>query len=99
MQVHILTVVLILIINSFFLLLLIAAAMLDLEQALKLSNSGGRTGCRALCQRGILRLKAEDIEGARADFEKAAKLGSQFARSQVCYYMRQLLCMQIIDYK
>lgn len=59
--------------------------MLDLEQALKLSDSAGRTGCRALCQRGLLRRKANDIEGARADFEKDAKMGSQFARSQVLY--------------
>ncbi|XP_063710165.1 tetratricopeptide repeat protein 36 homolog [Culicoides brevitarsis] len=59
------------------------AAMEDLNKALKLCKSSGRTGCRALCQRGVLKRLKNDIEGARADFEEAAKLGSQFAKSQL----------------
>uniref|UniRef100_A0A336LUL5 CSON001182 protein n=1 Tax=Culicoides sonorensis TaxID=179676 RepID=A0A336LUL5_CULSO len=59
------------------------AAMEDLNKALKLCKSSGRTGCRALCQRGVLKRFKEDIEGAREDFELAAKLGSQFARAQL----------------
>uniref|UniRef100_A0A182NDC4 TPR_REGION domain-containing protein n=1 Tax=Anopheles dirus TaxID=7168 RepID=A0A182NDC4_9DIPT len=55
----------------------------DIEEALKLSNKSGRTGCRALCQRGILKRKNNDVDGAREDFEIAAKLGSKFARTQL----------------
>lgn len=62
-----------------------AAAMVDLNEALRLSNDGGKAGCKALCQRGLLRRKLGDIEAAKADFTKAASLGSQFARSQVSY--------------
>lgn len=57
--------------------------MQDLNKALELCKSSGRTGCRALCQRGLLRRKSGDNEGAIEDFEKAAKLGSKFARTQV----------------
>ncbi|XP_055599932.1 tetratricopeptide repeat protein 36 [Uranotaenia lowii] len=59
------------------------AALEDIEQALKLSKRSGRTGCKALCQRGILRRKNKDSDGAREDFEDAAKLGSKFARTQL----------------
>ncbi|KAL9703321.1 hypothetical protein quinque_006839 [Culex quinquefasciatus] len=59
------------------------AALDDIEQALRLSSSSGRTGCKALCQRGILKRKNNDTEGARQDFEQAAKLGSNFARTQM----------------
>ncbi|XP_053676787.1 tetratricopeptide repeat protein 36 homolog [Anopheles nili] len=58
-------------------------ALLDIEKALELSNQSGRTGCRALCQRGIMKRKNDDIDGARQDFEAAAKLGSKFARTQL----------------
>ncbi|KFB47261.1 AGAP010928-PA-like protein [Anopheles sinensis] len=58
-------------------------ALQDIEEALKLSNGSGRTGCRALCQRGILKRKSNDVDGARQDFEQAAKLGSKFARTQL----------------
>ncbi|XP_028321083.1 tetratricopeptide repeat protein 36 isoform X2 [Gouania willdenowi] len=60
-----------------------AGALLDLDQALALTGSTGRTSCQALVQRGLLhRLQSRDDE-ARADFEKAAALGSEFARQQV----------------
>lgn len=64
------------------------AALFDLEEALKLSNKTGRTGCRAFCQRGLLKRKNENDDGAREDFNEAAKLGSQFARKQVCLFLK-----------
>lgn len=57
--------------------------MEDLNTALKLCKSSGRTGCRALCQRGVLKRLKNDNDGAKLDFEQAAQLGSQFAKSQV----------------
>ncbi|KAM7398984.1 hypothetical protein PAMP_018281 [Pampus punctatissimus] len=59
-----------------------AGALEDLHQAITLSGGTGRTSCQALVQRGLLhRLACRDSE-ARADFEKAAALGSEFARQQ-----------------
>ncbi|XP_026153790.1 tetratricopeptide repeat protein 36 [Mastacembelus armatus] len=59
-----------------------AGALEDLNQAISLSGSTGRAACQALVQRGLLcRLAGQDDE-ARADFEKAAALGSEFARQQ-----------------
>lgn len=58
-------------------------ALVDLNEALRLSDGGGKVGCQALCQHGLLMRKNGDIESARADFAKATKLGSQFARTQV----------------
>ncbi len=61
----------------------IAGAVEDLEHAISLSGGIGRSACQALVQRGLLlRLSGRDEE-ARADFEKAAALGSEFARQQV----------------
>lgn len=60
-----------------------AAALADLEHALRLSNSGGRSGCKALCQRGLLRRKVKNVDGAKEDFSAAARLGSKFARNQL----------------
>lgn len=57
--------------------------MSDLEQAINLSNASGRAGCKALCQRGLLRRKAANVDGAKEDFSAAAKLGSKFARNQL----------------
>ncbi|XP_003968699.1 tetratricopeptide repeat protein 36 [Takifugu rubripes] len=59
-----------------------AGALEDLEKAIALSGGTGRTACQSLVQRGLLhRLMHQDAE-ARADFEKAAALGSEFARQQ-----------------
>ncbi|XP_016377187.1 tetratricopeptide repeat protein 36-like [Sinocyclocheilus rhinocerous] len=58
------------------------AAVEDLERAISLSGHVGRSACQALVQRGLLlRLSGRDEE-ARVDFEKAAALGSEFARQQ-----------------
>ncbi|CAI5692927.1 tetratricopeptide repeat protein 36 [Oreochromis niloticus] len=59
-----------------------AGALGDLDQAIALSGSTGRTACQALVQRGLLHRLACQNDEARADFEKAAALGSEFARQQ-----------------
>ncbi|XP_059623012.1 tetratricopeptide repeat protein 36 homolog [Phlebotomus argentipes] len=59
------------------------AALADLEMALQLSGGTGRTGCRALCQRGLLHRKNGDDDAARDDFKAATNLGSKFARGQL----------------
>lgn len=57
--------------------------MLDIEKALTLSKRKGRVGCQALCQRGVIFRKLGNDEKAKADFNEAAKLGSEFAKKQV----------------
>lgn len=61
---------------------LFAGALGDLDQAIALSGSTGRAACQALVQRGLLHRLARQNDEARADFEKAAALGSEFARQQ-----------------
>ncbi|KAK9739318.1 Tetratricopeptide repeat [Popillia japonica] len=64
----------------------IPVAFEDLNQAVQLSENNllyNKTLCQALCQRGLIYRKRDDIESARSDFEKAAKLGSKFAKSQL----------------
>ncbi|XP_030007187.1 tetratricopeptide repeat protein 36 [Sphaeramia orbicularis] len=59
-----------------------AGALQDLNEAISLSGGCGRTGCQALVQRGLLRRLVCQNDEARADFEKAAALGNEFARQQ-----------------
>ncbi|KAM8853795.1 tetratricopeptide repeat protein 36 [Synchiropus picturatus] len=59
-----------------------AGALEDLDRAVSLSGGAGRTACQALVQRGLLHRLASQDDKARADFESAAALGSQFARQQ-----------------
>lgn len=60
----------------------LSGALEDLDRAIALSGGAGRTASQALVQRGLLlRLKCQN-DKARADFEKAAALGSEFARQQ-----------------
>lgn len=59
-----------------------SGALEDLDQAIALSGSAGRTACQGLVQRGLLRRLAGQNDEARVDFEKAAALGSEFARQQ-----------------
>ncbi|XDV29547.1 hypothetical protein PO909_032659 [Leuciscus waleckii] len=57
-------------------------AVEDLERAITLSGGVGRSACQALVQHGLLlRLSGRDEE-ARVDFERAAALGSEFAKQQ-----------------
>lgn len=57
-------------------------ALEDLDRAISLSGGRGRTACQGLVQRGLLRRLAGQDDEAREDFEKAAGLGSEFARQQ-----------------
>lgn len=60
-----------------------AGALEDLERALALSGGRGRTARQGFVQRGLVaRLQGRD-DDARSDFERAARLGSQFARRQL----------------
>ncbi|XP_063798708.1 tetratricopeptide repeat protein 36 [Pseudophryne corroboree] len=61
----------------------VTGALQDLNRAVELSRGKGVAGRQALVQRGlILRLK-EDNEAARNDLQRAANLGSDFARQQL----------------
>ncbi|XP_027419395.1 tetratricopeptide repeat protein 36 isoform X2 [Bos indicus x Bos taurus] len=58
-------------------------ALEDLERALALSGGRGRTARQGFVQRGLVaRLQGRD-DDARRDFERAARLGSPFARRQL----------------
>ncbi|XP_061576425.1 tetratricopeptide repeat protein 36 [Cololabis saira] len=59
-----------------------AGALQDLDRAITLSGGAGRTACQALVQRALLRRLECQNDDARADFERAAALGSEFARQQ-----------------
>lgn len=75
-----------------------SVALVDLTKSIALSNNTHPiTKCRALCQRGIIKRKLGDIEGARDDFNEGAQLGSQYARQQLVVlnpYAR--LCNQMV---
>lgn len=59
-------------------------ALADLSKAIDLSGDFyPLTKCRAMCQRGIIKRKLNDLDGARDDFNESAKLGSKFARQQL----------------
>lgn len=59
-------------------------ALEDLSKAIQLDqNKRSRALSAALCQRGLLHRKNGNVDLAKEDFEKAAKLGSSFAKSQV----------------
>lgn len=60
-----------------------AGALEDLERAVALSGGRGRAARQSFVQRGLLaRLQGRD-DDARRDFERAARLGSSFARRQL----------------
>ncbi|XP_011383155.1 tetratricopeptide repeat protein 36 [Pteropus vampyrus] len=61
----------------------VTGALEDLELALALSGGRGRAARQGFVQRGLLaRLQGRD-DDARKDFERAARLGSPFARRQL----------------
>jgi hypothetical protein len=60
-----------------------SAAVADLNEAISLSEGRGRSACQAFCQRGIMNRKEGHDDLARLDFEVAARLGSQFAKTQL----------------
>lgn len=58
-------------------------AMTDLDTAVRLSQGRGRAACQAFTQRAMVhRLQTHD-DLARDDFQKAANLGSEFAKAQL----------------
>ncbi|XP_017773049.1 PREDICTED: tetratricopeptide repeat protein 36 homolog [Nicrophorus vespilloides] len=59
-------------------------ALNDLSKAIELAGDDQKkTLCQALSQRGLLHRKNDNLDEAREDFERAAQLGSKFARSQL----------------
>ncbi|PIO75238.1 hypothetical protein TELCIR_02727 [Teladorsagia circumcincta] len=63
--------------------LCISEALDDLNQAISLSKGVGRSACQAFVQRAMIHRLHGDDDSARADFQKAAELGSSFAKMQV----------------
>ncbi|NWH59397.1 TTC36 protein, partial [Geococcyx californianus] len=72
-------------------------ALRDLDAAIHLSRGCGRAACQSFVQRGLIhRLHAREDE-ARHDFERAARLGSAFARQQlVLLNPYSALCNQML---
>lgn len=56
-------------------------AMKDLNRSLELSGEQGGSASQAFCQRGLIYQKMNLESLAKEDFEKAAKMGSQFAKA------------------
>ncbi|PKU36364.1 tetratricopeptide repeat protein 36 [Limosa lapponica baueri] len=75
----------------------VAGALRDLDTAIALSRGRGRAACQSFVQRGLIhRLQAREEE-ARRDFERAARLGSGFARRQlVLLNPYSALCNQML---
>ncbi|XP_042656421.1 tetratricopeptide repeat protein 36 isoform X2 [Tyto alba] len=76
----------------------VAGALRDLEAAIRLSRGRGRAACQSFVQRGLIhRLQARD-EDARRDLERAARLGSAFARRQLALLNPySALCNQMLS--
>ncbi|KAI6073226.1 Tetratricopeptide repeat protein 36 [Aix galericulata] len=75
----------------------VAGALRDLDTAIRLARGCGRAACQSFVQRGLIRrLQARD-EDARRDFQRAARLGSAFARQQlVLLNPYSALCNQML---
>ncbi|NWU99599.1 TTC36 protein, partial [Upupa epops] len=75
----------------------VAGALRDLDTAVRLSRGRGRAACQSFVQRGLIhRLQGRDDE-ARRDLERAARLGSAFARRQlVLLNPYSALCNQML---
>ncbi|XP_076318749.1 tetratricopeptide repeat protein 36 homolog [Tachypleus tridentatus] len=58
-------------------------AVLDLNNAINMSEGKGKAACQAYCQRALLHCLHKDDELALEDFKRAAALGSEFAKAQV----------------
>lgn len=61
----------------------IADAIIDLNNAINLSDGKGKAACQAYCQRAMIHRKQGREESATKDFQLAAKLGSTFAKAQL----------------
>uniref|UniRef100_D3TQG0 TPR repeat-containing protein n=1 Tax=Glossina morsitans morsitans TaxID=37546 RepID=D3TQG0_GLOMM len=58
-------------------------ALQDLNVAIEYADVQYKTKCHALCQRGVLYRKQNKLSDAKIDFEEAAKMGSEFAKTQL----------------
>ncbi|NWI98193.1 TTC36 protein, partial [Pitta sordida] len=75
----------------------VAGALQDLDTAIRLSRGRGRAACQSFVQRGLLHRLQERDEEARRDWERAARLGSAFARQQlVLLNPYSALCNQML---
>ncbi|NXL48302.1 TTC36 protein, partial [Podilymbus podiceps] len=75
----------------------VAGALQDLDVAIRLSRGCGRAACQSFVQRGLIRRLQAREEDARQDFERAARLGSAFARQQlVLLNPYSALCNQML---
>lgn len=68
-----------------------------MDTAIRLARGCGRAACQSFVQRGLIRrLQARD-EDAWCDFQRAARLGSAFARQQlVLLNPYSALCNQML---
>ncbi|KAM6400406.1 tetratricopeptide repeat protein 36 [Rhynochetos jubatus] len=75
----------------------VEGALRDLDAAVRLSRGRGRAARQSLAQRGLIRRLQERPEEARRDWERAARLGSAFARRQlVLLNPYSALCNQML---
>ncbi|NXC46919.1 TTC36 protein, partial [Penelope pileata] len=75
----------------------VAGALRDLDTAIRLGRGCGHAVCQSLVQRGLIRRLQAREDDARRDFERAARLGSAFARRQlVLLNPYSALCNQML---
>ena len=72
------------------------SALVDLDQAIRLSGSKGKAARQAFTQRGLLHKLAGENDEALDDFKVAAQLGSAFAQAQVLNAFAIRNCLAII---
>ncbi|XP_021232005.1 tetratricopeptide repeat protein 36 [Numida meleagris] len=76
----------------------VAGALRDLDTAIRLGRGCGRAACQSLVQRGLIRRLQAREDDARSDFQRAARLGSAFARRQlVLLNPYSALCNQMLS--
>jgi len=61
----------------------VPGAKADLDKAIELSQGHGRGACQAYTQRALINRLQKDDCAAKSDFEAAARLGSDFAKTQL----------------
>ncbi|XP_065594398.1 tetratricopeptide repeat protein 36 isoform X2 [Cyrtonyx montezumae] len=76
----------------------VEGALRDLDTAVLLSRGCGRAARQSLVQRGLIRRLQNREDDARRDFQRAARLGSGFARQQlVLLNPYSALCNQMLS--
>lgn len=71
------------------------AALVDLDQAIRLSGGKGKAARQAFTQRGLLHKLAGENDEALDDFKVAAQLGSAFAQAQVLNLVTTRSCVAV----